>query len=95
MFPVKDDGALGEAAAFVQHSGASVGPRQKSPQAHMVQLSAGNRFVLVSDLGLDQVITYRLNPAQGTLIAEALPLRSHQESARAIWRFTRTARSTI
>lgn len=72
-FPVKDDGSLGEASAFVQHSGASAGPRQKGPHAHMVQLSADNRFVLVPDLGLDQVITYRLNPLQGTLTAEGAP----------------------
>ena len=66
-FPVKEDGSLGEATAFVQHSGSSVGPRQKGPHAHMVLLSSDNRFVFVPDLGLDQVFAYRPDPAKATI----------------------------
>lgn len=66
-FPVKEDGSLGEASATVQHTGSSIGPRQKGPHAHSVNLSPDNRFVLVPDLGLDQVFSYRLDPAKGTL----------------------------
>ncbi|MCU1263637.1 MAG: hypothetical protein JWO80_6522 [Bryobacterales bacterium] len=74
-FPIKPDGSLGEASAFVQHGGSGVNARQKGPHAHMVQLSEDNRFILVPDLGADQVITYRLNPAKGTLTAEPNPTR--------------------
>jgi 6-phosphogluconolactonase len=74
-FPIKPDGSLGEASAFVQHEGSGVNARQKGPHAHMVQLSEDNRFILVPDLGADQVITYRLNPAKGTLTAEPKPTR--------------------
>lgn len=67
VFPVNGDGSLGAASAFVQHSGSSTGPRQKGPHAHAVVLSADNRFVFVPDLGLDEVLSYRLDPAAGTL----------------------------
>jgi 6-phosphogluconolactonase len=69
-FPIKSDGSLGEATGFVQHAGASVNQqRQKEPHAHSVNFSPDNRFVLVSDLGLDQVMIYRLDPVKGTLSA--------------------------
>jgi 6-phosphogluconolactonase len=65
-FPVHEDGTLGEASAFVQHSGSSVNPqRQAGPHAHSVNISPDNRFVLVADLGLDQILTYRIDAAKG------------------------------
>ena len=72
-FPIKPDGSLGEASATITHAGSSIGPRQKGPHAHSVNLSADNRFVLVPDLGLDQVMIYRLDPAKGTLTANDPP----------------------
>jgi 6-phosphogluconolactonase len=72
-FPVHDDGSLGEAAAFVQHSGSSVNAqRQAGPHAHSVNLSPDNRFVLAADLGLDEILTYRINAAKG--LASSKPL---------------------
>ena len=66
--PVQSDGKLGEASAFVQHSGSSVDAgRQKGPHAHSVDVSPDNRFLLVSDLGLDQALVYRFDAAKGTL----------------------------
>ena len=62
--PVKPDGSLGEAASFVQHAGSSVDPaRQKEPHAHCIVVSPDNRFVYAADLGLDQVLCYRLDAA--------------------------------
>ncbi|MCU1240727.1 MAG: hypothetical protein JWO71_1453 [Candidatus Acidoferrum typicum] len=67
-FPVHDDGTLGEAAAFVQHHGSSVNKeRQEGPHAHWIGTSPDNRFALAADLGLDEVLIYRLNSAKGTL----------------------------
>jgi 6-phosphogluconolactonase len=72
-FPVHDDGTLGEASAFVQHSGSSVNPqRQAGPHAHSVNVSPDNRFVLVADLGLDQILTYRIDAAKGLTPSEPL-----------------------
>jgi 6-phosphogluconolactonase len=68
VFPVREDGTLGEASGFVQHSGSSVNPqRQEGPHVHSATVSAVNRFILVADLGLDRVMIYRFDAAKGTL----------------------------
>jgi 6-phosphogluconolactonase len=68
VFPVLDDGRLGEASAFVKHQGHGTNPeRQEGPHAHSIDLSPDNRFALVDDLGLDQVIAYRFDSATGSL----------------------------
>jgi 6-phosphogluconolactonase len=68
VFPVLKDGRLGEASSFVQHKGSSVNPeRQKGPHAHAIALSPDNRFAIVADLGLDQLIAYPFDAAKGTL----------------------------
>jgi len=74
--PLRDDGALGEYASLVRHSGSSVHPRQKSPHAHNIDLDPANRFALVADLGTDQVITYRLDPETGTISQQPKPLHT-------------------
>jgi 6-phosphogluconolactonase len=67
VFPVLADGKLGEASAFVQHTGSSVNhDRQASPHPHMIMTSPDNRFALVPDLGLDEVIAYRFDATKGT-----------------------------
>lgn len=59
MFPVRDDGSLGEAAINIQHEGSSVNPdRQKSPHVHCTYLSPDNKHLLVNDLGTDKVYGY-------------------------------------
>lgn len=68
VFPVLGDGELGEATAFVQHRGSSVDPdRQTGPHAHEVVMSPDNRFALVMDLGIDQVLVYPFDASKGTL----------------------------
>jgi 6-phosphogluconolactonase len=67
-FPLRDDGTLGEASAFFQHAGSSVNKaRQSGPHGHAAVVSPDNRFVLAADLGLDQILTYRIDPARGGL----------------------------
>ena len=60
-YPVHDDGSLGESSAFVQHKGSSVTPRQRGPHAHSANISPDNKFVLFADLGLDEILTYRID----------------------------------
>ena len=68
VFPVLEDGRLGEASAFVQHSGHGPNPeRQEGPHAHSIDLSPDNRFAMVDDLGLDELLVYRFDAARGTL----------------------------
>ena len=67
-FPVREDGALGEATGFVQHAGSSVNAqRQSGPHAHSANLSPDGRWLLVADLGLDQILSYRVDTVKGTL----------------------------
>lgn len=68
VLPILPDGKLGAATAFVQHHGSSVNPdRQTEPHAHCIILSPDNRFAIVADLGLDQLLVYPFNSANGTL----------------------------
>lgn len=70
--PLRPDGSLAAASAFVQHTGASVDPkRQTAPHAHMIETDAANRFALVADLGLDQVLVYRFDSGRLTPAAPA------------------------
>jgi 6-phosphogluconolactonase len=64
--PIHRDGSLGEASAVVQHAGSSVNPqRQKGPHAHDTVLSPDNRYLMVADLGLDEVLAYPIDPDSG------------------------------
>jgi 6-phosphogluconolactonase len=80
-FPVKQDGSLGETAALVQHTGKSVDRRQQGPHAHAVVLSPGHRFLFVPDLGLDQVLAYRVNAQSGALAPAAPPFTKITEGS--------------
>ncbi len=75
--PIQEDGKLGAATGFVQHKGSSVNPRrQEGPHAHSINLDAANRFAVVADLGLDQLLVYRFDPTKGTLTANEPPSAS-------------------
>jgi 6-phosphogluconolactonase len=66
--PVHKDGSLGKAASFIQHTGSSVDPaRQKGPHAHCIVACPDNKFAYAADLGLDQVLCYRLDAAKAKL----------------------------
>jgi 6-phosphogluconolactonase len=67
-FPILADGKLGEASAFVQHTGHGADPkRQEGPHAHSIDRSPDNRFAFVDDLGLDELLTYKFDSAKGSL----------------------------
>jgi 6-phosphogluconolactonase len=68
VFPVLADGKLGEASSFVQHIGHGTNPqRQEGPHAHSIDLSPDNRFAMVDDLGLDELLVYKFDSAKGSL----------------------------
>lgn len=58
--PIEADGTLGKATSFQQH----VGPRK---HGHAIHVDRANQFAFCVDLGLDQVVIYRFDPAKGTL----------------------------
>jgi 6-phosphogluconolactonase len=77
VFPVGQDGSLGEATDVVQHRGSGSHPRrQQNPHAHSVQFDPGGRFVLACDLGIDRVLVYGLDPQTGRLTPNDPPSAS-------------------
>lgn len=72
--PLRPDGGLLPASAFIQHTGSSVDPRrQGAPHAHSINLSANNQFAIVADLGLDKLLVYRFDASKGSLTPNEPP----------------------
>jgi 6-phosphogluconolactonase len=72
MFPITDNGGLGEASCVIQHKGSSVHPkRQQGPHAHSVVLDSRNETALVPDLGIDRVVSYAVDGQKGRLLAQS------------------------
>jgi len=80
VLPVRTNGELG-AATDVIHDVGTIGPTRASsappgtfaisghdkPHAHMVQSDAAGKFVLASDLGLDQILIWKFDADTGKL----------------------------
>jgi len=82
VLPIEPDGRLGPATDVKRDPGpvgagrASSGPPgnfalsgHDRPHAHMIQADPSGRFVLASDLGMDQIFVWRFDAAKGTLTA--------------------------
>jgi 6-phosphogluconolactonase len=77
MLPILEDGSLGEACDFHQHSGSGPDPRrQQGPHAHSVTIDPSNRYAFVADLGMDKMMVYRLELEQGKLVPNDVPWAS-------------------
>jgi len=68
-FHLRPDGSLDRRTQLEKHEGGSqvVPDRQRRPHPHWVGFSPDERFALVPDLGMDQVVVYRVDAAAGTL----------------------------
>lgn len=69
VFPIGDDGSIGERSCLVEHSGS--GPnesRQKGPHPHWAGVSPDNRFLFVPDLGADKVVIYRIDHDNAAIV---------------------------
>jgi 6-phosphogluconolactonase len=74
--PIEKNGALGPARTVIQHSGSSVdAARQEGPHAHSIIPDPNNRFALAADLGLDQILSYRLDADRGLIESHTTSLR--------------------
>lgn len=88
VLPIEADGRLGESVDFVQHHGSGPHVRQAVARMHMVVFSPDGQYLLAADLGIDQVLTYRLDPASGKLslnddaeVSNAVPSTNWRRSA--------------
>ena len=69
VMPIRDDGGLNPAFASALHTG-TTGPqtdRQERSHTHAVVASPDNRFLVASDLGLDQLVVYRFEERNGSI----------------------------
>ena len=68
VMPIRVDGGLSPPVCARAHSGS--GPnaaRQERSHAHCILASPDNRYVLVADLGIDEIVVYRFDAAGGAL----------------------------
>lgn len=68
-FALNEQGDITARTALIKHMGGSntVPDRQTAPHAHWVGFSLDQKFAFVPDLGLDQVVIYRINTQEATL----------------------------
>jgi len=79
VFPILSDRRVGERSQLFEHEGGSgvVASRQNKPHPHWTGYSPDGKFAFVPDLGLDQIVIYKVNTAKGTLsthgVAQSIP----------------------
>ena len=67
-FAINPDGSIGDRTAYITYTGHGTDPvRQPQPHPHSIRVDPSNRFVLVPDLGLDEVHIYHFDVSTGTL----------------------------
>ena len=72
VFPVTSDGTLMEFTDLKQHEGKGlIGNRQNVPHAHSVVLSPKEDYALAADLGIDKLISYKVDPKKGMLAEQS------------------------
>jgi 6-phosphogluconolactonase len=74
--PIGEDGMLQDEVQEIQHQGGSrvVGNRQNSPHPHYAEIGPNNQFVYVPDLGMDQLVVYKLDLDSKKLVPTDKPV---------------------
>lgn len=74
VFPIKPDGSLGNKSQHFEHKGGSnvVAARQDKPYPHWTGFSPDGAFAFVPDLGLDQIVIYRVDPLNASISKHGL-----------------------
>lgn len=66
VLPIDEDGRLGDAIQHASHEGSSIDTtRQKEAHPHLILPAPGNKFVVVPDLGMDQIVIYSFDDSDG------------------------------
>lgn len=74
VLPVGGNGQLHPASDFHQHTSSGINPhRQEGPHAHCAIMDPANRYLLVTDLGIDRIMSYRLNHEGKRLVPNEPP----------------------
>ena len=73
VLPINADGSLG-IATTIQHIGTGKNPeRQKGPHTHGAIISDDNKYLFVTDLGIDKVMIYSFDATTGKLTPAVQP----------------------
>lgn len=68
VLPILEHGELGTMTDLARHRGSGPNPeRQEGPHAHSTILTPDNRFAIVADLGIDSLVIYSFDAANGHL----------------------------
>lgn len=68
VFPILADGSLGEMSDHIQHHGSGPNPeRQEGPHVHSATFTPDNRYVILADLGMDELVIYAFDASAGKL----------------------------
>ncbi|GAA4094102.1 lactonase family protein [Mucilaginibacter panaciglaebae] len=74
VFPINKDGSLGVANQTIQDEGKGPDPmRQSEPHVHSAFLSPDEKYLMVSDLGLDKINIYRYKASKVPSLTPAEP----------------------
>ena len=85
IFEINDDGSLSSKSQLIQHEGSSIDKtRQNKAHVHSTVFSPDNKYLFVSDLGIDKIMIYKFdaedkqplstdNPAYETITAGGGP----------------------
>lgn len=74
VFPVAANGSLKASTTTITHTGSSINKeRQEKAHVHCTVLSPDNRYLFVSDLGMDKIMAYSFNAASGKLATARTP----------------------
>lgn len=69
LFSITEEGGIGYKLDVQQHAGSSQHPeRQDRPHPHSTFYSPDGRYLLVPDLGLDRIVTYKVDKVGGKLV---------------------------
>jgi 6-phosphogluconolactonase len=74
VLPVGGNGHLQPASDFHQHAGSGINPqRQEGPHAHCAIMDPASLYLFVADLGIDRIMSYRLDRAGKRLVPNEPP----------------------
>lgn len=79
VYQIEKNGRVGKRSQLLKHEGGSgvAGKRQEKPHPHWTGYSPDGKFAFVPDLGLDQVVIYKVNGAKASLskhgVAQSIP----------------------
>lgn len=72
VLPVLENGLLGQLSDVHQHEGKSIHPNQEKAHTHSVFMDAYNLYAVACDLGIDQILIYKLDLEHVRLIPHGI-----------------------